>query len=40
MKLSFNDTLAYLIMNEIGTEEIYSFNTDFDQIPGVTRRTR
>ena len=40
LRLGFNDTLAYLIMKELGTEEIYSFDTDFDQIPGVTRRTR
>ena len=40
MKLGFNDTLAYLTMKELGTEEIYSFDTDFDQIPDVTRRTK
>lgn len=40
MGLGFNDTLAYLVMKEIGAEEIFSFDTDFDEIPGVTRRTR
>ncbi len=38
--LGFNDTLAYLTMKELGTEEIYSFDTDFDKIPGITRRTQ
>jgi len=27
-------------MKELGTEEIYSFDTDFDQITDVTRRTQ
>ena len=40
MKLGFNDTLAYLTMKELETEEIYSFDTDFDQIPGINRRTQ
>ena len=40
LRLGFNDTLAFLIMKELGTEEIYSFDRDFDEIPGVTRRTR
>jgi len=40
LRLGFKDTLAYLIMKELGTEEIYSFDRDFDEIPGVTRRTR
>ncbi len=39
LRLGFNDTLAYLTMKELGTEEIYSFDTDFDKIPDVTRRT-
>jgi len=40
MGLGFNDTLAYIVMKEQGTEEIFSFDTDFDEIPGVTRRTQ
>lgn len=38
--LGFNDTLAYLVMREIGAEEIFSFDRDFDEIPGMTRRTQ
>lgn len=40
MGLGFNDTLAYIAMKEQGTEEIFSFDTDFDEVPGVTRRTQ
>ena len=40
MGLGFNDTLAYLVMREMGVEEIFSFDRDFDEVPGVTRRTR
>jgi predicted nucleic acid-binding protein len=40
LRLGFNDTLAYLTMKETGTEEIYSFDTDFDMIQGITRRTK
>lgn len=34
-----NDALAYLIMNEKGITEIYSFDLDFDRIKGITRLT-
>jgi predicted nucleic acid-binding protein len=40
MGLGLNDTLAYIVMREIGVEEIFSFDRDFDGIPGLTRRTR
>ena len=39
MGLGFNDALAYIVMREAGVEEIFSFDRDFDEIPGVTRRT-
>jgi predicted nucleic acid-binding protein len=39
MRLGFNDALAYLVMREMGVEKIFSFDMDFDEIPGVTRRT-
>ncbi|NQT08610.1 PIN domain-containing protein [Candidatus Bathyarchaeota archaeon] len=29
----FNDALAYLVMREMGAEEIFSFDRDFDEIP-------
>ena len=38
--VGFNDALAYLVMREVGVEEIFSFDRYFDEIPGVTRRTR
>lgn len=37
--LGFNDTLAYLVMRKMGVEEIFSFDSDFNEIPVVTRRT-
>lgn len=40
MGLGLNDTLAYIVMREIGVEEIFSFDRDFDGIPGLTRRTQ
>ena len=38
--LGFNDTLAYTVMREMEMGEIFSFDRDFDEVPGVTRRTR
>ena len=32
-----NDALAILLMNQLKIKEIYSFNTDFDEIEGVKR---
>ena len=38
--LGFNDTLAYTFMREMEIGEIFSFDKGFDEVPGVTRRTR
>ena len=38
--LGFNDTLAYTVMREVEIGEIFGFDRGFDEVPGVTRRTR
>ena len=38
--LGFNDTLAYTVMREMEIGEIFGFDRDFDEVSGVTRRTR
>ena len=37
LNLGFNDTIAYLIMQENSINQIYSFDKDFDQIPEFQR---
>jgi len=38
-KIGLNDVLAYTVMREHGIKEIYSFDKDFDKLPGITRIT-
>lgn len=38
--LGLNDALAYVLMGEKRIETIYSFDRDFDGLPGIRRLTR
>ena len=37
--LSFTDAISVAVMRDLGIEVIYSFNSDFDGIPGIVRLT-
>ena len=37
-KLPFADAYHAALMADLGLTEIYSFDTDFDRLPGITRR--
>lgn len=37
LKISINDCVASVIMKTYGIDEIYSFDSDFDKIDGITR---
>jgi hypothetical protein len=37
-RLSLVDALTVACMNDLGLTDIYSFDSDFDGIPGITRR--
>jgi hypothetical protein len=39
-RLSFTDAVSVATMMDIGIEVIYSFDSGFDGIPGITRLTR
>lgn len=39
-KIGLNDALAYSVMKKYGIAEIYSFDKDFDKIPGIKRITQ
>ena len=39
LELGYNDTLAYLAMQENGINLIYSFDKDFDKLPDIQRIT-
>ncbi|MBI2953741.1 MAG: type II toxin-antitoxin system PrlF family antitoxin, partial [Chloroflexi bacterium] len=38
-KLDFGDALIIASMQQAGSELLYSYDTDFDRIPGITRRS-
>lgn len=38
-RLSFTDAVSVAVMRDLGTEVIFSFDSGFDGIPGVTRLT-
>jgi predicted nucleic acid-binding protein len=37
INLGFNDTIAYILMQENDTSQIYSFDRDFDKLPEIER---
>ena len=38
-RLSFTDAVSVAVMRDLGIEVIYSFDSDFDGIPGIVRLT-
>lgn len=38
-RLSFTDAVSVAVMRDLNTEVIYSFDSDFDGIPGIVRLT-
>ena len=40
INLGFNDTIAYILMQENDISKIYSFDRDFDKLPEIERVTK
>lgn len=38
-KVGVNDALAFIFMQKQNTREVYSFDSDFDEFPGIVRLT-